>query len=840
VKNIISRTGFLVAVLFIAVTAMAQDGANPGELGQVAQQVTQAAPTTSSSTPLIWWITPISSIAALFFAWVFFKQMMNSEKGNKTMEDIASYVREGAYAYLFRQYKVVTIIFILLALIFAGLAYFGIQNPFVPVAFLTGGFFSGLCGFIGMKTATNASSRTAQGASHSLNRALTVAFRSGSVMGLIVVGFGLLDIAIWYLILDKLVYTAAHMANGLNIFGITFVHAGMDPATKLAEVTTTMITFGMGASTQALFARVGGGIFTKAADVGADLVGKVEAGIPEDDPRNPATIADNVGDNVGDVAGMGADLYESYCGSILATAALGAALPLSSLANYGMDPLKAVLSPMIVAGIGTILSIVGMFFVKCKEDATQKNLLRALLRGTLGSSILILVAVIGLVYAGWISWGIFWSVVSGLIAGVLIGQFTEYYTSDNYNPTKGIANQAPMGSATLIIDGFATGMYSSGLPVLTIVLGILCAYGFAGGFTNMPMGLYGIGFSAVGMLATLGITLATDAYGPIADNAGGNAEMSHLPEEVRKRTDALDSLGNTTAATGKGFAIGSAALTALALLAAYIEEVRIWIGRLAVQSADGIYQVGKVAFYTDQVADKAQVSFAALVAKAQAAGQALPELINVKTAPIMTFVTAYDLNIINPKLLGGLFLGCMLAFVFVAMSMKAVGRAAGKMVNEVRRQFKEHPGIMAGTEKPSYAECVEISTAGAQKEMILPALMAIIAPVLTGLIFGVEGVMGLLAGSSACGFALAVTLNNAGGAWDNAKKYIERGAHGGKGSPAHKAAVVGDTVGDPFKDTAGPSMNILIKLMCMVSVVFAGVVVKFGSVIIDWVLHFSK
>jgi K(+)-stimulated pyrophosphate-energized sodium pump len=842
VKKVLARTGLLVAVLLMATAAMAQpEGANPGELGQAAQQVTQSAPATTatSTTPLIWWIAPLSSLAALFFAWIFFKQMMNSEKGNQTMEEIASYVREGAYAYLFRQYKVVTIIFILLAVIFAVLAYFGIQNPFVPVAFLTGGFFSGLCGFIGMKTATNASSRTAQGASHSLNRALTVAFRSGSVMGLIVVGFGLLDIAIWYLILDKLVYTAAHMANGLKLFGVPFVHAGMDPATKLAEITTTMITFGMGASTQALFARVGGGIFTKAADVGADLVGKVEAGIPEDDPRNPATIADNVGDNVGDVAGMGADLYESYCGSILATAALGAALPMTVLAQYHMDPLKAVLSPMIVAGIGTILSIIGMYFVKCKEDATQKNLLNALLRGTLGSSILILVAVIGLVYAGWISWGIFWSVISGLVAGVLIGQFTEYYTSDNYAPTKGIADQTPMGSATTIIDGFATGMYSSGLPVITIVLAILCSFGFAGGFTNMPMGLYGIGFAAVGMLATLGITLATDAYGPIADNAGGNAEMSHMPAEVRKRTDALDSLGNTTAATGKGFAIGSAALTALALLAAYIEEVRIWIGRLAVQSADGIYQVGKVCFYTDQVADKATAAFATLSAKAQAAGEAL-QLINVKTAPIMTFVTAYDLNIINPKLLGGLFLGCMMAFVFVAMAMKAVGRAAGKMVNEVRRQFKEKPGIMAGTEKPSYAECVEISTAGAQKEMILPALMAIIAPVLTGLIFGVEGVMGLLAGSSACGFVLAVTLNNAGGAWDNAKKYIERGAHGGKGSPAHKAAVVGDTVGDPFKDTAGPSMNILIKLMCMVSVVFAGVVVKFGSVIIDWILHFGK
>jgi K(+)-stimulated pyrophosphate-energized sodium pump len=788
----------------------------------------------SSSTPLGWWLAPISSVIAIFFAWFFYRKMMAAPKGNDLMEQIASYVREGAYAYLFRQYRVVAMVFAGLSIIFALLAYFGIQNPFVPVAFLTGGFFSGLCGFLGMKTATNASSRTAQGATVSLNRALQVAFRSGSVMGLVVVGFGLLDISIWYLILDKLVYTAEHMANGFKLLGVILVHIGMNPETKLSEITTTMLTFGMGASTQALFARVGGGIFTKAADVGADLVGKVEAGIPEDDPRNPAVIADNVGDNVGDVAGMGADLYESYCGSILATAALGAALPLTILSQYGMDPLKAVLSPMIVAGIGTLLSILGIFFVRCKEEASQRNLLRALRLGTLSSPALILVATIGLVLTGWISRGIFGSVVSGLVAGVLIGLFTEYYTSDTYSPTRGVADQAPMGAATTIIDGFATGMYSSGLPVITIAVAILCAYGSAGGFTNMVMGLYGIGFSAVGMLATLGITLATDAYGPIADNAGGNAEMSHLAPEVRQRTDALDSLGNTTAATGKGFAIGSAALTALALLAAYIEEVRIWIGRMSVQGADGLYRIGNIAFYTDRVADKANASFAALTAKAQAAGGALPVLLNVKTASLMDFVSAYALNIINPKLIAGLFIGCMMAFVFVAMAMKAVGRAAGKMVNEVRRQFREKPGIMKGTDKPSYTECVEISTAGAQREMILPSLMAIIAPVATGILLGVEGVMGLLAGSMSCGFVLAVTLNNAGGTWDNAKKYIEKGAHGGKGSPAHKAAVVGDTVGDPFKDTSGPSMNILIKLMCMVSVVFAGVVVKAGPTVAAW------
>ncbi len=793
----------------------------------------------ATGTPLSWWITPIGSILALFFALYFYKKMMEAPPGNATMVEIASYVQEGAFAYLFRQYKVVSIVFVALSLIFAFLAYYGIQNPFVPVAFLTGGFFSGLCGYLGMRTATNASSRTAQGATVSLNRALQVAFRSGAVMGLVVVGFGLLDISLWYLILDRLVYTTEHMANGLRILGITFVHAGMNPDSRLNEITTTMITFGMGASTQALFARVGGGIFTKAADVGADLVGKVEAGIPEDDPRNPAVIADNVGDNVGDVAGMGADLYESYCGSILATAALGAALPMAVLSQYGMDPLKMVLSPMIVAGIGTILSILGIFLVRCKEDASQKNLLRALLTGTLGSSLLILVAVACLVWAGWITWGIFGSVVAGLLAGVLIGQFTEYYTSDSYSPTRGIADQAPMGAATVIIDGFATGMYSSGLPVVTIVVAILLSFGFAGGFTNMAMGLYGIGFSAVGMLATLGITLATDAYGPIADNAGGNAEMSHLDPEIRKRTDALDSLGNTTAATGKGFAIGSAALTALALLAAYIEEVRIWIGRMASASADGLHQVGNVAFYTG---DPTTVSagFEALKAKALAASETLPVLINVKTAALTDFVNAYALNIMNPKLICGLFLGCVMAFVFVAMAMKAVGRAAGKMVNEVRRQFRENPGIMAGTAKPSYTQCVEISTAGAQREMILPALMAIIVPVVTGLVLGVEGVMGLLTGGMACGFSLAVTLNNAGGAWDNAKKYIERGAHGGKGSPAHKAAVVGDTVGDPFKDTSGPSMNILIKLMCMVSVVFSGVVVKFAPVISEWLHMTSK
>jgi len=795
----------------------------------MAQTAEASEPVATTGTPLVWWIAPLMSLLALGFAVYFYKKMMEAPEGTEKMIEIARHVREGAYAYLFRQYSVVTLVFVVLLAIFAFLAYKGVQNPFVPVAFLTGGFFSGLCGFLGMKTATNASARTAQGASKSLNSGLQVAFRSGAVMGLVVVGFGLFDISMWYLILDKLVYTTAHMTEGLTLFGLPLVKAGMEADHKLVEITTTMITFGMGASTQALFARVGGGIYTKAADVGADLVGKVEAGIPEDDPRNPATIADNVGDNVGDVAGMGADLYESYCGSILATAALGAALTLGTLPE-GITPLKAVLAPMVVAGLGILLSLAGIFMVRCKEDASQKNLLRALLVGTLGSSVLIIVAVAVLAGLHWITWGIFGSVVSGLVAGVLIGQFTEYYTSDEYKPTRGIAEQANMGPATTIIDGLATGMYSAGLPVITIVIGILCAFGFAGGFTNMAMGLYGIGFAAVGMLATLGITLATDAYGPIADNAGGNAEMSGLGEEVRKRTDALDSLGNTTAATGKGFAIGSAALTAMALLAAYIEEVRIWIGRLASESADGLYRVGNVVFYRGSEASaEVKAAFAAL----QEDGLSL---VGTASALMTHFVEAYNLTIMNPKLIGGLFIGAMMAFVFSAMTMKAVGRAAGAMVNEVRRQFKEIAGIMEGTGKPDYARCVAISTKGAQKEMLLPSVLAIVVPVITGLLLGVAGVMGLLVGGLTSGFVLAITLNNAGGAWDNAKKYIEKGAHGGKGSEAHKAAVVGDTVGDPCKDTSGPSLNILIKLMTMVSVVFSGVIVKFAPAISEW-LH---
>ncbi len=751
----------------------------------------------------IFWLVPLSSAVALLFAWLFYRGMMKNSEGTPRMIEIAGHVREGAMAYLRQQYGVVVRVFVVLAVLLGVLAFLGVQNPFVPVAFLTGGFFSGLCGYLGMRTATNASARTAHGARESLNKGLRVAFRSGAVMGLVVVGFGLLDIAAWFIILNDLVFTPENMANGLEWCGLTFVHPGTDTHTKMVEITATMLTFGMGASTQALFARVGGGIYTKAADVGADLVGKVEAGIPEDDPRNPATIADNVGDNVGDVAGMGADLYESYCGSILSTAALGAAIPAIS----DEKQLQLVIAPMLVAAIGILLSILGVFAVHTKEGASQRNLLRAMLLGTGGSSALILVAVAAMAVVGWISWGIFGSVVAGLLAGVIIGQGSEYYTSDEYGPTRGIARQTLQGPATTIIDGMAVGMASTWLPVTIVAAAIIAAFGSAGGFTNYPMGVYGIGFAAVGMLSTLGVTLATDAFGPIADNAGGNAEMSGLPAEVRERTDALDGLGNTTAATGKGFAIGSAALTAMALLAAYMEEIRMWMARLAGEG-DGYLMVGGTAFYTG--------------AEAPASIPQGVDAVALSTATIQDFVAAYDLSIFNPMLLGGLFIGAMMAFLFCALSMKAVGRAASKMVEEVRRQFREIAGIMDGTAEPDYASCVEISTKGAQREMIVPSFLAIIVPVVTGLVFGVAGVIGLLGGGLTAGFTLAVMLNNAGGAWDNAKKFIEKGNYGGKGGEAHKAAVVGDTVGDPFKDTSGPSLNILIKLMSMVAVVMAG------------------
>lgn len=723
----------------------------------------------------LFWIAPASSVLALFFAWFFFKQMMRESEGTEKMESIASYVRKGAMAYLKQQYKVVGMFFIVIMVIFLILAYgFNVQNQWVPFAFITGGFFSGLSGFFGMKTATYASARTANAARESLNKGLRVAFRSGAVMGLVVVGLGLLDISIWFTILN-------------------FVYPQAIDAHNLVVVTTTMLTFGMGASTQALFARVGGGIFTKAADVGADLVGKVEAGIPEDDPRNPATIADNVGDNVGDVAGMGADLYESYCGSILATAALGA----SAFLQTPELQMKAVLAPMLVAAVGIVLSIVGIFMVRTKEDATQKDLLSSLSRGINFSSVLIVVFSYLIVHLLGFdnALGIWGSIVTGLITGIIIGKSTEYYTSHSYRPTQRIANSSTTGPATVIISGLSVGMMSTAIPVITVAIGIILAFLFATGFdmSNINMGLYGIGIAAVGMLSTLGITLATDAYGPIADNAGGNAEMSGLGKEVRKRTDALDSLGNTTAATGKGFAIGSAALTALALLASYVEEVKIALLR----------------------AGKHILDF----------GNGL--IIETQKASIMDFMNYYQINLMNPNVLVGVFIGSMMAFMFCGLTMSAVGRAAGKMVDEVRRQFKAIPGILEGTAEPDYASCVAISTKGAQHEMVLPSLLAILAPIITGVIFGVAGVMGLLVGGLGAGFVLAIFMANSGGAWDNAKKFIEEGNLGGKGSNSHKAAVIGDTVGDPFKDTSGPSLNILIKLMSMVSIVMAGVTVAF-------------
>lgn len=751
---------------------------------------------TSVNIPGIWYVAPIGSIIALLFAFIFYKSMMKADEGTDIMKEISTAVRIGAYAYLKRQYKVVTIVFAALFLFFCYLSFgLGLQSKVVPFAFLTGGFFSGLCGFLGMKTATAASHRTAWGAKQSLNRGLQVAFRSGAVMGLVVVGLGLLDICIWfYLLFEVMLKNYPELAHSMGI-------------NNLNDITVIMLCFGMGASTQALFARVGGGIFTKAADVGADLVGKVESGIPEDDPRNPATIADNVGDNVGDVAGMGADLYESYCGSILATAALGVSavsqlwhstnMPIKEAATLQMD---FILAPMVIAGIGIMLSVLSIYFVRSGEKAEQKILLAALRKGVYGSSLLIWLVSLGILYLilpKEFYFGVWCSVSVGLLAGTIIGFFTEYYTSDEYAPTRGIAKHALTGPATVIIDGVATGMQSTLIPVITISLGILLAFAFSGGFSgkeySLSMGLYGVGIAAVGMLSTLGITLATDAYGPIADNAGGNAQMSKLDPEVRERTDALDSLGNTTAATGKGFAIGSAALTAMALIAAYIEEIRVALIRLAGEST------------ILPIINKTAVQ-----------------------ATVEDFMSLYNVSLLNPKVLVGLFLGAMMAFYFCALTMKAVGRAAGRMVEEVRRQFKEKPGILSGTDKPDYASCIDISTRGAQKEMILPSLLAIFVPMIVGVILGVGGVIGLLSGGLTAGFVLAVMMANSGGAWDNAKKYIESGNYGGKGSYAHKAAVVGDTVGDPFKDTSGPSLNILIKLMSMVSVVVAGVTVAYG------------
>ena len=723
-------------------------------------------------TRMLIYVVLAASVLALTMAFVFYRQMLKKDEGTDLMKKIAAHVRQGAMAYLKQQYKVVTIVFVVLAVLFGAMAYFGLQNEWVWFAFLTGGFFSGLAGFFGMKTATYASARTANAARQSLNSGLQVAFRSGAVMGLVVVGLALLDISVWFLVLDHFVPAENH----------------------LIIITTTMLTFGMGASTQALFARVGGGIYTKAADVGADLVGKTEYNIPEDDPRNPATIADNVGDNVGDVAGMGADLYESYAGSILATMALGASAFAAGAAEL---QLKAVLAPSLIAAVGVLLSLIGIFVVKTHEGAGMKQLLAALSRGTNTAAVLIAVATFGIF--AWLFgtetnqwWQVSLSVVVGSLAGVIIGKSTEYYTSQSYKPTQKVSESSQTGPATVIISGLGLGMLSTAIPVITvgvaIVLAYLCANGFAVELTaqSLSLGLYGIGIAAVGMLSTLGITLATDAYGPIADNAGGNAEMSGLDPEVRHRTDALDALGNTTAATGKGFAIGSAALTALALLASYVEEIKMALVRV---------------------------------------GEALPNGVQAAEASLIDFMDAYNVNLMNPVVLVGIFIGAMMAFLFCGLTMNAVGRAAQKMVEEVRRQFSTIKGILEGKADPDYARCVAISTKGAQREMLLPSLLAIVVPIVTGLLLGVAGVLGLLIGGLSCGFVLAVFMANAGGAWDNAKKYVEEGNFGGKGSDCHKATVVGDTVGDPFKDTAGPSLNILIKLMSMVSIVMAGLTV---------------
>ena len=864
--------GFFVLFLVAALMPAQVWGQEPADLEAASQ-----AGDSQWQFVVVWLLAFVASIVALVQAYAFYQQMMASDEGNERMVEIAGFVREGANAYLRQQYVVVAAFFVVIVILLS-IAAFGlrVQSEFVPFAFLTGGFFSGLAGWFGMKTATWASSRTAAGARKSLNEGLKVAFRSGAVMGLTVVGLGLLDITLWF----GFLYWIWPMLGFEEL--------------SLVEITVTMLCFGMGASAQALFARVGGGIFTKAADVGADLVGKVEQGIPEDDPRNPATIADNVGDNVGDVAGMGADLYESYCGSILATAALGVAAfsTTTLLDGTDMSPIAAQLRtlflPMAIAGVGIFLSILGIYVVRTEEGATQKNLLAALARGINLSTLLVIVAAMllsmwlmpkveGTLQIGdqdnwWSIPGVAFSIVTGLVAGWLIGKWTEYSTSDEYKPTRNLAEQALTGPATIIIGGVAEGMMSVWFPVIVICIATLTAFGFASGWNfddlgYFALGLYGVGIAAVGMLSTLGITLATDAYGPIADNAGGNAQMAELEPIVRERTDALDSLGNTTAATGKGFAIGSAALTALALLAAYVEEVRIGFERWGEAAAeeiqeDGFYKLSN-GFVIDKRGETVNYYLAmrddtrepeihdwweALdfrqgavripderLARVSAQGfdyltfsQTNSRLANIRRATLPEFATYYDASLMNPKVLVGMFIGAMSTFVFCAMTMKAVGRAAKGMVEEVRRQFRERPGIMQGTERPDYAAPVAISTKAAQKEMIIPSLLGLVTPIAVGLLLGVGGVLGLLVGTLTSGFCVAIFMANAGGSWDNAKKYIEAGHHGGKGSEAHKAGVVGDTVGDPFKDTSGPSLNILIKLMSMVSVVAAGLVVRYS------------
>ncbi len=858
------KCGALAGVALTGVSAWAQDGA----------ATSAPAATVASGLPAVYFLAPIGAIAALVMAFVFSRWVMTNSEGDANMVEIAEAVRRGAMAYLARQYKVVSGVFVVLLAVLAVMVYVLKLQPAlsllgVPIA----GLLSGLCGWFGMKMATNASARTAHAAKQSLNDGLKVAFRSGAVMGLVVVGFALLDISVWFFVLNT--------------------YYDFD----LQTLTVIMLSYGMGASTQALFARVGGGIYTKAADVGADLVGKVEAGIPEDDARNPATIADNVGDNVGDVAGMGADLYESYYGSILSSTALAAAAG-ASLGLATGDTLKLALTPMCLAGLGIICSILGIFTVKAKENASFAQLLKSLHMGVWASSAMIIAAGAGLLYfllndIPGVSWmGLWGSIISGLVAGLIIAWGTEYYTSYEHNPTKRISEQANTGPATVIIAGIAEGMMSTWIPLVVIVIAILSAFGFAGGNQNFVLGLFGVGIAAVGMLSTLGITLATDAYGPIADNAGGNAEMTGQPPEVRERTDMLDSLGNTTAATGKGFAIGSAALTAMALLAAYVQVVQQqqtqqagdWIaeqslaagnrevayyrghGQWAIPMGDAIYggmsvlTTGQKAALDEQMGARERNILPVSVPEAAwnpergawkvSSDGVSFEIIRADQATIRDIMFFYDVTLMNPRVLGGLFFGVLLAFAFCAMTMNAVGRAAYAMMGECRRQFGKMreaftaQGMSAediadpmkwptkvtheGVQYPQYAECVAISTAGAQKEMVVPSLMAIIVPILVGLVLGVGGVIGLLMGGLSTGFAVAIFMANAGGAWDNAKKYIEAGAHGGKGSDAHKAGVVGDTVGDPFKDTSGPSLNILIKLISIVSVVFAGLVVKYS------------
>ncbi len=827
----------------------------------------------TTGLPELFYLAPLGAIAALIMAFVFSKGVMAQSEGEPEMIEIAEHVRAGAMAYLKRQYKVVFVVFIVLVAILALLGFAEIQPIWSAVGVPVAGLFSGLCGWFGMKMATNASARTTWAVKQSLNDGLKVAFRSGAVMGLVVVGFALLDVSVWFYLWNEVL---PERAGGL------------------VEITSIMLTFGMGASTQALFARVGGGVYTKAADVGADLVGKVEAGIPEDDPRNPATIADNVGDNVGDVAGMGADLYESYYGSILATMALGAAAAMAiGTTGFGI---KLAVAPMALAGLGIFCSLVGVFVVRAKENASFSELLKGLHKGVYVASFLIAVLCGGLFYflfkdvevVGFVWWGPWASIITGLAAGLTIAYATEYYTSYEHPPTQRIAEQTETGAATVIIAGIAEGMISTWAPLIVIVVAIIASFSFAGGTENFLLGLYGVGIAAVGMLSTLGITLATDAYGPIADNAGGNAEMTGQPPIVRDRTDMLDSLGNTTAATGKGFAIGSAALTALALLAAYVSVVQTSLDQKIVADIAMVEEAQNTVAYLGNgefVANNNGETFGGLMLASNATQRAVADLdwaegtlaadftwgeterthtvtvgdvsfamVPSHKAKIKQLLSFYDVTIMNPKVLGGIFLGVMLAFVFCALTMNAVGRAAFEMMNECRRQFgvmkkafkangmsdeeiedpmnwPKEQTMVDGVAYPDYGSCVDISTASAQKEMVLPAILAISVPIIVGLLFGVGGVMGLLVGGLTSGFAVAIYMANAGGAWDNAKKYIESGKHGGKGSDAHKASVVGDTVGDPFKDTSGPALNILIKLIAIVSVVFAGLVVNFGPVV---------